>query len=272
MNRLIPAPTAPKGLMLHCGGHLKTREEVFSVPVPEATKTYVPLSYESFVTRIEKQLKMEDIEIVDQRLALSSEGQRLFGLMQVTLPNVANREFGCILGFRNSYDKSCSTGICIGATVFVCDNLSFRGSQITFLRKHTTNLLRDLSWIITETIAKLPAQFAQQTATFAGYRQKKLSDSEAHDLVIRLYDRSALNVTDIPHLLQEWRTPCHPEFEEGGKTAWRLFNAATETVKGDLWRLPQRTAFIHEVLDAECRIVSNNSADDPPVTEMTMSA
>ena len=34
------------GLMLHCGGQLKSREEVFAVPVPQATASYVPLSYE----------------------------------------------------------------------------------------------------------------------------------------------------------------------------------------------------------------------------------
>jgi hypothetical protein len=44
------------GLMLHCGGQLKTREEVCGVPVPRATATYAPLPYESFLTRVEKQL------------------------------------------------------------------------------------------------------------------------------------------------------------------------------------------------------------------------
>ena len=44
------------GLMLHCGGQLKTRSEVFEVPVPPPTATYAPLPYESFIVRIEKQL------------------------------------------------------------------------------------------------------------------------------------------------------------------------------------------------------------------------
>ena len=43
-------------LMLHCGGQLTTREEVFAVPPPVQTDTYVPLHYESFITRIEKQI------------------------------------------------------------------------------------------------------------------------------------------------------------------------------------------------------------------------
>ena len=242
------------GLMLHCGGQLKSREDVFAVPLPQATPSYVPLSYESLVTRIEKQLAVEGIRITDQRLALAQNGQRLFGLMQVEMPQFPARDYGCVLGLRNSYDKSCSTGLCVGASVFVCDNLSFRGSQITFQRKHTANLLRDLSWIITETVTKLPAQFAAQSEIFDQYRAAEIPDQQAHDLVIRFYDRHALNLSDIPRVLKEWREPRHPEFAEAGKTAWRLFNAATETIKGDLWRLPARTRLIHEVLDEQCGI------------------
>src|ERR1043165_9130875 len=52
-----------KGLTLHCGGQLKSREEVFAVPVPPPTASYVPLSHESFVTRIEKQVAVEGITI-----------------------------------------------------------------------------------------------------------------------------------------------------------------------------------------------------------------
>ncbi|MHB8523069.1 MAG: DUF932 domain-containing protein [Limisphaerales bacterium] len=249
------------GLMLHCGSQVKPRAEVFAVPVPPPTDSYMPLPYESFVSRIEKQLATEQITIKQQTLALAKEGQRLFGLLQVEMPDQGTRDYGCVLGLRNSYDKSCSAGLCIGATVFVCDNLSFHGSLVTFQRKHTANLLRDLSWIITETVAKLPALFAAQSETFEVYRRTELADREAHDLVIRCYDRGGLNLTDIPRVLKEWREPRYPEFQENGKTAWRLFNAATETIKGDLWRLPARTRAIHEVLDGECGLATRESEE-----------
>lgn len=257
------------GLMLHCGGQLKSREEVFAVPLPQATSSYVPLSYESLVTRIEKQLAVEGIRITNQQLALAQNGQRLFGLMQVEMPQFPVREYGCVLGLRNSYDKSCSTGLCIGASVFVCDNLSFSGSQITFQRKHTANLLRDLSWIITETVARLPVQFAAQSRTFERYQTAEISDRQAHDLVIRCYDEHAVNLTDIPAVLREWREPRHPEFAQAGRTAWRLFNAVTETIKGDLWRLPARTRILHDVLDQECGIIPDPS---PKVEESAVMA
>jgi hypothetical protein len=244
---------------------------VFAVPAPPATASYVPLSYESFVTRMEKQLAVEGITIREEKLALAKNGQRFFGLLELEMTEFPTRDYGCVLGLRNSYDKSCSTGLCIGASVFVCDNLSFHGSQITFERKHTANLLRDLSWIITETIAKLPVQFAAQSRTFEIYRQTGLSDKQAHDLVIRFYDKRGVNVTDIPTiptLLKEWREPRHPEFVKAGKTAWRLFNAVTETIRDDLWRLPARTRVIHDVLDEECGLTPDQT---PHTREMEVS-
>ena len=249
------------GLMLHCGGQLAPRSEVFAVPSPEATDSYVPLPYESLVTRIEKQLAIEAITITDEKLALAKSGQRLFGLLQLQITKVETRDYGCVLGLRNSYDKSCATGLCIGATVFVCDNLSFHGSNITFERKHTANLMRDLSWIITETVAKLPILFAAQSKTFEAYRHTALTDKEAHDVVIRCYDGGALNVTDIPKALREWREPQHQEMAEGGKTAWRLFNAVTEAIKGDLWRLPLRTGSLHKVLDQACGLLPEEAKE-----------
>ena len=125
--------------------------------------------------------------------------------------------------------------------------------------KHTANLLRDLSWIITETMAKLPMQFANQSQTFELYRTTEISDKQAHDLIIRFYDEHAVNLTDIPSVLREWREPRHPEFIAAGKTGWRLFNAVTETIKGDLWRLPARTRVVHNVLDEECGLKSDQN-------------
>lgn len=255
------------GLMLHCGGQLKTREEVCAVPVPRATTTYAPLPYESFLTRIEKQLAVEGMRIKEERLALANEGQRLFGLLALEMPGFPQAEYGSVLGLRTSYDKSFSTGVCIGASVFVCDNLSFRG-EITFARKHTPNALRDLSWLLAETIAQLPTRFIKQSNTFEEYKRTEIMDEEAHHLIIRMLDRRAVNVTDIPHLLREWRTPQHPEFVVNGKTLWRLFNAATETVKGDLWRLPARTTAIHELLDEVCGVEAD-AANKQEIMEVT---
>lgn len=249
------------GLMLHCGGQLKSREEVFAVPAPPATETYVPLPYESFIVRIEKQLTVEGIRIVEEHLALAKNGQRLFGLIALQMPGAREADHGCVLGLRTSYDRSFANGVCIGAAVFVCDNLSFSG-EVTFQRKHTAGMIRDLSWMITETVSSLPTRFAEQSSVFSRLKQLELTDSEAHDLAIQFWDAGALGAIEISQVIKEWREPRHPEFREA-KNAWRLFNAATEVMKGDLWRLPAKTRAIHGVLDAVTPSVPNVSGIEP---------
>jgi hypothetical protein len=248
-------------LMLHCGGTIRTREEVFAVPTPSETSTYVPLPYESFITRIEKQLMVEGMKVKSEQLALSTNGQRLFGLIEVEMPGVQGLDYGSVIGIRNSYDKSISTGLCIGASVFVCDNLSFSG-EITFARKHTAGLMKDLAWLLTETVSQLPAKFARQTEAFNAYRQRQLSEERVHHLIVKFLDEKAINVTDIPIVLKEWRTPTHPEFYQDGQSAWRLFNAATEALKGGLWMLPDRTRKIHAILDRECGLNAGNTEEE----------
>jgi len=51
-----------------------------------------------------------------------------------------------------------------------------------------------------------------------------------------------------------------------------LFNAATNTIKGDLWRLPARTRAIHGILDEECGLQKdgNGTAEGhPEIVELT---
>jgi len=140
-------------------------------------------------------------------------------------------------------------------------NLSF-GGEVTFERKHTAGMLRDLSWMISETVATLPVRFAAQSVTFETYKRRELSDKDVHDLVVRLWEADAIGLLEIPKLIEEWRAPRHPEFAQAGKTAWRLFNAATETVKGDLWRLPARTQAMHAVIDETCDIPATRNGSE----------
>ena len=156
------------------------------------------------------------MKIVEERLALAKSGQRLFGLLALEIPGLGRSDYGCVLGLRTSYDRSLANGVCIGATVFVCDNLSFQG-EVTFERKHTPQMLRDLSWMISETVAVLPARFAAQTEAFEALKRWELQEAEAHDLTIRMWDAGAIGHSrnSLGLIKREWREPRHQEFAEG---------------------------------------------------------
>jgi hypothetical protein len=76
-------------------------------------------------------------------------------------------------------------------------------------------------------------------------------------------------VTKIPDVLREWRETRHPEFRQG-LTGWRLFNAFTEGLKGQLDYLPRRTQALHGLLDVACGVILPVSKPVPAETPLAL--
>ena len=236
-------------LMLHCGARAASREQVAAVATPPRTPTWVPIPHARLLEGVQGSLGRAGLSVVSEAHGLARDGSRYFGLMQV-VNGQADRDFGLVVGLRNSHDQSFPAGLAVGASVFVCDNLSFSG-EVRLARKHTARIERDLPQLIERAVGKLGDLRRSQAERFAAYRRQELTDGAAHDLVVRALDARVVPVTRLPAVLREWREPRHPEFR-AGLTAWRLFNAFTETLKGNLDALPRRTQALHGLLDTTC--------------------
>jgi len=189
--------------------------------------------------------------VVNQAHGLWGGGARYFGLLEVH-NGATDRDYGLVVGLRNSHDKSFPAAIALGASVFCCDNLSFSG-EVTLARRHTRYIERDLPRVVTTAIGKLVDMRQKQDHRIAQYKATDLIDSQAHDLVVRALDSGVVPATQVPRVLAEWQQPRHRQSVEGGRTAWRLFNGFTEVLKGcNLAVLPRRTRALHGLLDAAC--------------------
>lgn len=239
-------------LCLHAGANAVPREALSSVHTPERTQTWVPIAHETLLSGVVDSLQSNGLRVVSESHALGKKGNRYFGLLQVA-NGKADDDFGLVVGVRNSHDKTFPAGIVVGASVFVCDNLSFSG-EIKLARKHTVHVERDLPQLIARAMGKLTLHRDTQEQRFASYKATEFTDTQAHDLIIRAVDAQVCPVTMIPHVLAEWRNPSHPEFVACGKTAWRMWNAFTESLKGNLDMLPRRTQAAHGILDIACKI------------------
>lgn len=243
-------------LVLHCGAQNASREQIAAVQTPPRTQTWVPIGHHTLLSGVQGALERAGLHVVNEAHGLTRDGSRYFGLLQVA--NGENAEdFGLVLGLRNSHDRSLPAGLVVGASVFVCDNLSFSG-EVRLARKHTAHVERDLPSLIDLAIGQMGDLRRSQAARFAAYKQRELTDGAAHDLVIQALDARVLPVTLIPDVLREWREPRHPEFREG-RTAWRLFNSFTESLKGNLDALPKRTRTLNGLLDAACGLAVLNN-------------
>jgi hypothetical protein len=232
-------------LILHCGAHAVPRAALARVETPAATETWQPIPHEKYVERVELELPRHGLKVVQQAHALTHDGGRYFGLMQVE-NGCSSTDYTWVLGLRNSHDKSLPAGLVAGSQVFVCDNLAFSG-EVQVSRKHTVNILRDLPSLIGDAFRRLLGQFREQDRRTALYKASRLIDADAHDLTVRALDGGVICASRIPELLHEWREPRHEAFRL--RTTWSWFNAVTEILKGRLHELPKRTQRLYQICD-----------------------
>jgi hypothetical protein len=121
---------------------------------------------------------------------------------------------------------------------------------VVLARRHTVNIWRDLPQMAARAVGKLGDLRLQHEQRVDVYKNHALTDTEAHDILVRALDARAITATKLPKMLAEYRAPRHPEFQD--RNAWSLYNAFTEISKGSLLQLPNRSEAMHGVLDAHC--------------------
>jgi hypothetical protein len=97
----IPAP-APTMTLCSYGTKL-TREELARVATPAATATHKPIPHIAVVEKLIEALGFRQIGVVREEYAVSADGMRMFGVM-----DLSSGFQGCrfAIGLRNSHDKS----------------------------------------------------------------------------------------------------------------------------------------------------------------------
>ena len=242
-------------LLMHCGGREVTRDEIANAPTPERTNTWVPVAHNRLLKLAQSTIESQGYSVTNEAHGLWGDGARYFGLMELVGGN-ANDDYSLVLGLRNSHDKTFPASLALGSQVLVCDNLSFFG-EVVLTRRHTRFIERDLPGIVTQAVGRLSEMRTQQADRIDAYKQKRIRDRTAHDLMVRAVDSRVIPVTQLPLVVKEWREPSHDEFTENGRSVWRLFNAFTESFKTrSLEMLPRRSQALHGLLDRVCQVAA----------------
>ena len=264
MNNEENTTTTPrKSVNLHiCGGNrtLVDFEQVVGVPTPpveyrkkenangERAISYQPISHHEVVNRTKGFLEQNGFSIGEEVHSLARGNNHYFGLFAVDHPNRETSDRGCVVGIRNSHDKTFPAGLCAGDAPFVCDNLIFTNT-IKLARRHTRNILQDLDFTINRAIGKLFNFWHGQDARINAYKEIEISNAQVNDIVIRACQAGALPKSKIIDVVNQWQSSDHPDFWDRNVNS--LYNAFTEVYKGNLVALPNRSDALHSVLDAE---------------------
>ena len=70
-------------LILHCGAHQVPREELHRVTMPRRTATWQPVPHHDLLNLIEGTLPRYGMRVVEQAHAITHDGMRYFGLLQI---------------------------------------------------------------------------------------------------------------------------------------------------------------------------------------------
>ena len=255
--------STPKVNLHICGGNrtLVDYGEVEKVPTPpvsyrskpnkktgELAVSHQPIAHHELVERTKGFLDSNGFIVQDEVHSLARENNHYFGLFAVDHPNRAASDRGCVIGLRNSHDKTFPAGLCAGDAPFVCDNLIFTNT-IKLARRHTRNILQDLDFTINRALGRLFGFWHGQDQRIEAYKNVELSNSEANDIVIRACKAGALPKSKIMDVVNQWESSDHPEFWDRNINS--LYNAFTEVYKGNLVALPNRSDALHSVLDGE---------------------
>src|SRR5688500_9806548 len=111
-------------LVLHCGARHVERHVVEEAPTPAASPTRVPIAHHRLLEHAEDALTASGMTVANEAHALWTDGLRYFGLLEVTNGRPP-KDYGLVIGLRNSHDKSFPAAIAMGSSVFCCDNLAF---------------------------------------------------------------------------------------------------------------------------------------------------
>lgn len=214
-------------LMAHCGARKVTRNELKEIPVPEGTKTHQPLSHYQITEVLEEALSFRFLKIVRDEYAVSQDGMKMFGIMDL------NMEFsGCrfSIGLRNSNDKSMRLALTAGYRVFVCDNMAFSDDFTPLFHKHTRNL--DLKDSICIAVDRIQRGFAPLKEKIETMNQRLLTDNDAKLLIYEAFmERGIRGVPRalMPSVHDHYFNPTHAAFE--ARNLWSLSNAFTSAFK-----------------------------------------
>ena len=205
-------------------GKYVSKDEVALISTPRSTDTWRPVPHIDVIEAVTEVIKAHDWEIESEMFGLASEGQKMFGVMEIS--RSSSPEWHRCIGLRNSHDKSLAVGLSAGIVVLVCSNLAFGGTRV-INRKHTSRI--DLTELIDRAVASLEDDFLTTETRCEDLKDIYLNDDEARSSIVRAAELGVINSSDILPVYREFKSPSHVEFKE--PTRWSLLNALTEIVK-----------------------------------------
>lgn len=218
-------PETPVGkLMAHAGTSKVSRADLALIPAVEETDTFKPIAHSLLIDRLEEALAFRHIQIVRDEYAVSPDGMRLFGLLEL---NAEYEDLRFAIGLRNANDKSMRLGMVAGYRVFVCDNMALSGDFKPLLAKHTKNF--DLIESLSTGVDRIQRGWQPLREAIQYKRLHELHDDSARVMIYKAFMENRFPVTLMKSVHHHYFQPQYDAFKP--RTVWSLENAFTSAFK-----------------------------------------
>lgn len=248
-------------LVLHCGAREVSRQALAEVEAPAPERRWHPIKHSAVLETVESTLKAVGFEITRERLGLSANNARFFGVLDLAVPIVPN--VALAVGIRNSIDRTFPLGFCAGHRVFICDNLAF-SAELLAKRKHTRFGATRFRDDIVTCVSRLEEFRLAEASRIQLMREQELTDVQAESFMLRAYEQGIVT-RRLPKLIDAWRDPPLEDFRP--RTAWSLFNAFTMVMALQAETNPQQ--FARQTMRLQGLLVPVRGGDSPEVFDVT---
>lgn len=238
------------------------------IQTPRATSTWYPVPHLTVANTAIETLQDAGYTVRSERWTLSKNDQRLFGVVDLTLPlarwDSPGRGATVSLGIRSSYDKRLPLGIVAGSRVFVCSNLAFAG-DISYKRKHTRFGLNDFRNQVESAIERLPQYQSLESQRIESWMKYELTTTQRDALILALIDIGVIGIRSIRAVLNELKQPTFEDFD-GKPTIWSTFNVITTAMRqranDRILEYSGQTSRLIQVMDEIIDVEFRSSMDD----------
>lgn len=207
-------------------GHAVTRDKFVNFAVPEATTSYSPVSNYEFVETLYEQFDKLNYQ-VDKTTYLANKTGTKFAAEFVLKSE--NSDYNMLVAIKNSYDKSMSAGVAMGASVFVCANGAVSG-EIAFTRRHSGQASKIVFDGVIEGLKGLNHSHGLIIADLEELKLRDLTKKRMAELAGRLFIQDeAIRAEQLTILKREI---IKESFDYGVEdTMYNFYNAVTHSLK-----------------------------------------
>ena len=205
-----------------------TLQELVSVPIPEVTKSYKPISHGQLIDLTLDGIEKSGFKLDKQIYTSAANGQVANG--RYTISNIADSEMQIQIGWQNSYNKQMSLKFGIGISVFICSNGAVSGDMGAFKRKHVGNVQEFTPQSIIEYIRSADESFREMQLQREMMKQVELTTRQKGELLGRMIVEEGFISSSELNIIRKELT--HPTFNyKAEESLWELYQHTTFSMR-----------------------------------------